>query len=414
VSGCRLAIIADDLSGALDATAPFAARGADARVVISLEALAVTLNAWQGQWPDVIAVNTESRHLEAEEAALRVSEAVRLLKRINPQQWFKKVDSTLRGQVIAECRALREALGTPLLLAPAVPAQGRIVRDAEVWVDGTPLRETAYHQDARSTPLAGPIDQAFAASGLPLQRYRPGREGPLPSNDCIADAASDEMLSALYESALYGSALIAKENRAMAGAAGLATAIAQHCFGLPGEISRSLHSVNMVLYAVGSRSPRAAEQLQQLCQQLPDVAIVAADGAPCAAPRTSPCNSPCDSPFNSHALSACVVVPGGSSAARTANEVAEAMAAQVASITSTWKDDDESLLFLTGGDIAMAVLSRQGVSYITVEAEWSPGVALGYLDGIPRRRVMTKAGGFGDPQLLVRLHHQLTPALASL
>jgi uncharacterized protein YgbK (DUF1537 family) len=90
------------------------------------------------------------------------------------------------------------------------------------------------------------------------------------------------------------------------------------------------------------------------------------------------------------------------------------MAAQVASITSTWKDDDESLLFLTGGDIAMAVLSRQGVSYITVEAEWSPGVALGYLDGIPRRRVMTKAGGFGDPQLLVRLHHQLTPALASL
>ena len=38
MSGCQVAIIADDLSGALDATAPFAARGADARVVISLEA----------------------------------------------------------------------------------------------------------------------------------------------------------------------------------------------------------------------------------------------------------------------------------------------------------------------------------------------------------------------------------------
>lgn len=133
MSGCRLAIIADDLSGALDTAAPFAARGGDARVVISLEALAATLEAWQGQWPDVIAVNTESRHLKAEEAALRVREAVRLLTRATPKQWFKKVDSTLRGQVVAECTAVREALGLPLLLAPAVPTQGRTVRDAQVW-----------------------------------------------------------------------------------------------------------------------------------------------------------------------------------------------------------------------------------------------------------------------------------------
>ena len=53
MSGCQVAIIADDLSGALDATAPFAARGADARVVISLEALAETLGTWQGQWPEL-------------------------------------------------------------------------------------------------------------------------------------------------------------------------------------------------------------------------------------------------------------------------------------------------------------------------------------------------------------------------
>ncbi|HSP31966.1 MAG TPA: four-carbon acid sugar kinase family protein, partial [Halomonas sp.] len=226
MSGCRLAIIADDLSGALDATAPFAARGTDARVVISLEALSATLEAWQDQWPEVIAVNTESRHLQSEAAARRVSEAVRLLKRAEPQQWFKKVDSTLRGQVVAECIALREALGFPLLLPPAVPAQGRTVSDAEVWVDGLPLAETAYHHDARSTPLVGPIDLAFAASGLPLQRYHPGRLEAFPSEDCIADAASDEELSGLYTRMLN-----AGGRRAMAGAGGLSSAIAQRCFG---------------------------------------------------------------------------------------------------------------------------------------------------------------------------------------
>ena len=390
MNGCRLAIIADDLSGALDTAAPFAARGADARVVISLEALATTLKAWQGQWPEVIAVNTESRHLPSEEAALRVSEAVRLLTRVAPHQWFKKVDSTLRGQVIAECMALREALGFPLLLAPAVPAQGRTVRHAEVWVDGTPLADTTYQQDARSTPLVGPIDLAFAASGLPLQRYQPGREVPLPSGDCIADAESDEALSALYQCVLS-----AGNHWAMAGAAGLATAIAKNSYGSTDAPFRSLNNVENVLYAIGSRSSRAAEQLQQLRLHLPALAVIEASG---------------DTYFHS-AMGVCAVVPGedGKDEERTASQVAEAMAAHVAEMTSAWRVEESSLLFLTGGDIAMAVLSQQGVSYINVEAEWSPGVALGCMDGDSRRRVMTKAGGFGDPQLLVRLHEQLTP-----
>ncbi|HDZ47599.1 hypothetical protein LCGC14_0058980 [marine sediment metagenome] len=399
MSGCRLAIIADDLSGALDTAAPFAARGADTRVVISLEALAATLEAWQGQWPEVIAVNTESRHLEAEQAVFRVNAAVRLLEQTNAQQWFKKIDSTLRGQVVAECTALREVLGFPLLLAPAVPAQGRTVRDAEVWVDGLPLAATAYQQDARSTPLIGPIDHSFSASGLPLQRYYPGREAPLPSEDCIADAESDEELSALYTLMLD-----AGGKRAMAGAAGLATAIAQHgfrqnCFGQAQASFRKLDSVNAVLYAVGSRSPRAAGQLQLLRDRAPDLAVIKA----CSA-------TPLE---RGHALSACVVVPGEESEL-TASQVASAMAAQVASITFSWRQNEECLLFLTGGDIAMAVLSALGVGYINVETEWAPGVALGYLDGDQQRRVITKAGGFGDPQLLLRLHRELKFAQTAL
>lgn len=402
MSGCRLAIIADDLSGALDSSAPFAARGADVRVAISLEALATTLEAWQDQWPEVLAVNTQSRHLQSEEAALRVSEAVRLLRRVAPQQWFKKVDSTLRGQVVAECTALREAIGFPLLLAPAVPAQGRTVRHAEVWVDGTPLADTSYQQDALSTPLIGPIDQAFAVSGLPLQCYQPERDVQLPNGDCIADAESDEELSALYQLVLSDGG-----RQAMAGAAGLATAIAQHLFGRPDALFRRLNNVNnvnAVLYAIGSRSPRAVEQLQQLRQHVPGLAVVKACTEPSATPH-SPCHS-------SPVLGAYVVVPGESEEP-TAYQVAESMASKVADITSAWRDDDTCLLFLTGGDIAMAVLTQLGVSYICVETEWSSGVALGCVDGDGRRRVMTKAGGFGDPQLLVRLHHQLAPRLGS-
>src|SRR5699024_11044119 len=88
-----------------------------------------------------------------------------------------------------------------------------------------------------------------------------------------------------------------------------------------------------------------------------------------------------------------------------AEEVAQAMAEGVSHILRNWLDSQETLLFLTGGDIAMATLTRLGVASISVEAEWERGVALGSLDGNPARRVMTKAGGFGTPDLLQRLHH---------
>lgn len=393
MTGCRLAIVADDLTGALDATAPFAARGADARVVISLAALDDVLASWEGAWPDVIAVNTESRHLGAAEAAERVADATRRLARATPAAWFKKIDSTLRGQVVAECFAMREATGRALLLAPAVPAQGRVVRDAEVWVDDVRLADSAYQGDARSAPLSGPLDCAFNAGGMKLARYA-GDEGALPQGDAVADADSDLALARLYDATL-----VAGIPRLMVGAAGLATAMAQRCFGRLRASHRSLSSVNAVLYVVGSRSPRAADQLARLRCELPSLSVIEALSPPGAIPQGD----------------AALLVPGLISGDGTseepndsdmvgAEEVAQAMAEGVVHTLGSWPDGRETLLFLTGGDIAMATLTRLGVTSISVEAEWAPGVALGCLDGEPTRRVMTKAGGFGAPDLLQRLH----------
>lgn len=396
MAGCRLAIVADDLTGALDATAPFAARGADARVVISLAALDDVLARWEGAWPDVIAVNTESRHLDAAEAAERVADATRRLARAAPAAWLKKIDSTLRGQVVAECIAMREATGQPILLAPAVPAQGRMVRDAEVWVDGVRLAESVYQGDARSAPLSGPLDCAFNAGGVKLARYA-GGDTALLQGDVVADADSDLALARLYDTALG-----AGMPRLMVGAAGLATAMAQRCFGTLRASHRSLSSVSAVLYVVGSRSPRVAEQLARLRCELPSLPVIEALNPPYVIPQVDV------------ALLVPRLMPGsGSTRALDDNEtveaeaVASAMAEVAAQILEGWPDGQEALLFLTGGDIAMATLMRLGVTSISVEAEWAPGVALGCLDGDPTRRVMTKAGGFGAPDLLQRLHRTL-------
>ena len=383
---CRVAIVADDLTGALDAAAPFASRGARARVVIALDHLEQCLEAWQEDCPPVVAVNTESRHLPEQEAANRVAEASRLLARLSPDIWFKKIDSTLRGQVLAESLAMAHAIGRRLLVAPAVPAHGREMRDAVVWVEGAPLEITAYGADARSRPLLGPLDRAYMAAGVPMQRWRavPGQE--LPDANCVVDSSTSRELAYLYD------AVYRQPNYwLLVGAAGLATAVAQRLFGPPCTLSMLPGDVTRCLYALGSRSPRAGAQYQRLRQGVPGLAAEAVLGDPPAAAKA---------PVR-------LLVPGGKNDAYDPTEVAQAMGERVQAIMGEWPPAQPRLLFLTGGDIAMSALSCLQTHFIEVTTEWESGVVLGVLDGDPRCHVMTKAGGFGDPDLLLRLHRQI-------
>ncbi|MCE8004901.1 MULTISPECIES: four-carbon acid sugar kinase family protein [Billgrantia] len=386
MSRCRVAIVADDLTGALDAAAPFAARGAQTRVVVALERLASCLEAWAENGPQVVAVNTESRHLPSHEAAERVVQATRLLARLSPEVWFKKIDSTLRGQVVAESLAMLRVTGRQLWVAPAVPAQQRVVRDAEVWVEGRPLKATPYGADARSPSLKGPLDTAFGAAGVTLARRRAGAGFALPEVHCVVDASSQQDLATLYDDVARR-----PERWLLVGAAGLASEVARRSFGLMHGSAPWLSHVAHRLYAVGSRSPRALEQCRRLREGVPDLDCEAALSP--RLPRVS-----------AHRL----LVPGdeGSGVLDPA-DVALAMGERIAAIVAEWPRASSQLLFLTGGDTAMAALSCLGARFIEVVAEWRPGVALGYLDGEPQHKVMTKAGGFGDAELLLQLHAEV-------
>lgn len=376
---CRVAIIADDLTGALDACAPFAARGADARAVVCYDQLPRLASEWRDNPPAVVTVNTDSRHLSAAQAAERVKTALDTLRALAPALWFKKVDSTLRGLVVAECKAFREALGMPLLLAPALPAQRRDVRAAEVWVEGVRLADSDYRHDARSSPLLGPIDQAFARAGLSLDRVMPQPGLMLAQHDAIVDASSDGELAMLYDAALR-----AQGRFCLAGSAGLAAAVAQRLFGRLHGQRPAIPAGQPRLYVVGSRTPRSQQQCQQLLHQAPKLAVL----TPQQASQTA-------------SLPAQLLLRPQSGddldAAQVARCLAESSAAWLAANPS-------GLLFATGGDTALSVLQRLGIRYLHVSTEWAPGVVLGLGDGDPGRLIITKAGGFGAPDLLAELH----------
>ncbi len=124
----RVRLLADDLTGACDASVAFLSAGMAVRVWTGDRAL------FDDRAP-VQAFVTASRELDAEAAARAVSRAATGLRRDDGTLLFKKVDSTLRGPVAAELIAARDALNArAILLAPAFPAMGRTVRSGSLEV----------------------------------------------------------------------------------------------------------------------------------------------------------------------------------------------------------------------------------------------------------------------------------------
>jgi uncharacterized protein YgbK (DUF1537 family) len=119
----ELAIIADDLTGALDAAAPFATRGIGTVVALSPDALPRALEAR----PRIVGVSTDSRETAPEAANAAVRAALAHLPAGTPI--FKKVDSRLKGNVAAELDAIAHHHS---LVVPAIPAFGRITRQGRV------------------------------------------------------------------------------------------------------------------------------------------------------------------------------------------------------------------------------------------------------------------------------------------
>ncbi|MDW5378101.1 four-carbon acid sugar kinase family protein [Halomonas sp. HP20-15] len=375
-----VAIVADDLTGAMDAAAPFARRGARTGVVIAPEHLAEVIG--RDDLPEVLAINTESRHLSASEAAARVAEACGALLPLAPRVLFKKIDSTLRGNVVAECLAARRSSQRGLLISPAVPAQGRTLHDGQVFVHGAPLAATDYGRDARSVPPVEPLPTLFARQGLVIPVI-PAGEMP-NETDVIVDALNEADLRVLARR------MLATPGRwLVVGAAGLSEALAVESCPSPSGPVPPAPPLDNVLIAVGSRCDQARRQVACLCEAVPSLPIIHAmeksGAAQPAAARQK------------------LVLPGSqSSPGYTSEQVAQGMARCVEGLLDT-QPGQAPLLFLTGGDTAMAVLARLGVRQVELAGEWASGVAWGWLDGDRQRPIMTKAGGFGDDALLMRL-----------
>lgn len=137
----RWYVIADDLTGALDAVAPFAQRGATCVVVTDIAHVTEDIFARA----QVVGLSTNSREIAPKAAAQSVGRALKLA----PRGWriVKKIDSRIKGNVAAELTAFGPS---KFAVLPAIPEMDRNVIKGQVCGFG----------------VNGPIDIRAAIQGV--------------------------------------------------------------------------------------------------------------------------------------------------------------------------------------------------------------------------------------------------------
>jgi len=150
MAGHPIAALADDLTGAAEIAAIGNCHGLPTRIFSSTDSATC----------DGLAVHdSDSRLLSSAEAAQRVSTISRRIAVQKPTFVFKKTDSVLRGNVVAEVVALAKALNLQrVLLVPANPSLGRTISNGQYFIQGTPINETSFakdpHHPAKSSNVA--------------------------------------------------------------------------------------------------------------------------------------------------------------------------------------------------------------------------------------------------------------------
>jgi D-threonate/D-erythronate kinase len=410
----RMVVIADDLTGAADCAGPSAALGFRAMVLLYSPD-----DRESEPWPDtdILSIDANSRCLCAEQASELTSRLVHLSDSKNAAVHgyvlFKKIDSTLRGNVATEVAALLNArrssnsadANLSILMAPALPSQGRTTISGRLLVHGVPLEKTDLWQtEARTAP--SDIFQLLANANLSskligTEIVRSGvnaLQGTISQfakhhNVVVCDAETDGDLHAIAEASLSVPAITA-----LVGSAGLACQVPQ-LFGSGITPNPDTPGWNLAagptLFVVGTAASVSLQQAR-LLEAIPDVAIIRVSATDLHE-STSNCRQ-----IMQHLQSGrdvLLMLNGGEHCSNCDWKLHSQALSELASKCAPYL----GALVATGGETARAVLDALRIHRLRLLGEVEAGLPFSVADRWVRPLpVITKAGAFGSPQALVR------------
>lgn len=400
----EILVIADDFTGSTDTGVRFYQRGFSVDIVFDAAEI-------ETKKTEVVVINTNTRNDLIENAHQTVYQVCQKLS-LPSQHIYKKVDSTLRGNVGAELEACMQGTKRDLVIfCSALPAANRIIKNGICLVSGVPLLATEFATDPRKPVISSSvkdiiasqtstriveIDHAYLEQML-LQQIAIATGTP---TIFVVDAETEQDLKQISD-------VIEKIDRPViiAGSSGLASYV------FPKQ-----YSPLPMLFVIGSMSSRVDSQIKHfLTQNI--IEILELDTKFLLSDQDYQ-NSVIDTATSlllqgkhlviktDNSLKARISIDNfcnefqmdrvvlGDRIARSLAELIERILNKIA--------NNIAGLFLTGGDIAMQVIRQLNLHHYRIAGEIETGVPYGYFSDpkfshIP---VITKAGAFGSDNVL--------------
>jgi len=445
----HLVILADDLTGAADCAVPFVRSGFSTEVFLQPRLVRET------EAP-VVSVDLNTRELTPGQAVQVTSRAFTLIPSTTSTIWYRKIDSTLRGNigpdVLASLRRLRGK--RTIFCAPAFPDTGRTTVNGKVFVNGLPLENSEVHPRSSKS-----LAELFAEVGLPTKLVPLDviRGGPanllnhLKSNSrvtvAILDAETNDDLSVIAQTGLQ-----LQQELIFVGSAGLTHQIAAvwgseplqpRGYDLlseqqPKQNSNSpLHRYSEhendlldksktrkglrlpdkpILIVVGSKSAVSRAQ----CQEVADkggVDVLRAKVSALESGDGSIVDAVTNALVNRRDLVITTELPGlisetkaghesparpddGGSQPRSSGGEGAILMRNLGGVLRPFLDQFSALV-LTGGETGRGVLTQSGIGRLRMVDEIEPGVTLSVSLSKPEIPIVMKAGAFGSPATLL-------------
>jgi len=434
----RFCVIADDLTGALDTGVVFRKNG----FLTAVSGQSLPDIRTEPEAPEVLVVNTETRHLMPEQAYTVVSSMAQAIAKLAPDPIiYKKIDSTLRGNLGSELKALGNTFpGRLLVIAPAFPGQGRTCRRGLVYLHDKPLQETEFARDPLNPVLTSYIpDLLLQEKELRVAVLSPGELEKLLLKEMDPDntgAVAYAVVDGETEDDLRQTARICLKHSSRvipAGSAGLAAWLASLAGETPGSTistkSRPMLPTGPALVVNGSLNPAALVQIRNAIRGgARDFAVGGREAACLLEPQEKPGSMPGEDGDRIDALVYGIgasLAKGDPVCIRTILDRGQlggwagdfsaaggkglpmytalplALGRLVARVLANIKP---AFLVVLGGDTLTGILEALGAGILYPETELEPGIVASKM-GIRGGSItlVSKAGGFGDPELLVRL-----------
>ncbi|SDI79657.1 four-carbon acid sugar kinase family protein [Alteribacillus bidgolensis] len=410
-----LCIIADDLTGANDSGVQLLDVGYNPTVLVDGDLKGLHKH-------EVVVVDTDSRADASMASYHKVKQVMNTVQQYLPDVVYKKIDSTMRGNIGAELDAIYDTCSPDfIVINPAYPSAGRFVKNGELYVKDKPLDRS--HIKNYPGP---PFDTASIKTIINRQSAHDLWHGSpdwtdkqwkdaLKKNDgenkryITFDAKKDEDIERVVQVLTNSSYRFS-----WAGSAGLMPSVAKACLSQEkNETDKTKMEAGRFLFTIGSINQVTRLQLEQL-KKADNMCHIAVHPTSLLFDYTETWND-VKRQFEKGANGKHVVLytlydedtweslqhalkKRNMEIKDASREIANALGNLVKQLRSTaafkW-------YFLSGGDIAKAVCRQNKWDQLKLIDELENGIPIGQAQEDDPVFVITKAGGFGGKDVFL-------------